>query len=169
MNYCRIIPNDIANGEGVRVSLFVSGCNRHCPGCFNPDTWDFNAGTKFTDATFAQIVSELKRPEISGLSLLGGDPLDQNIDGMQKLIDLCNAAHGLGKDVWLWTGYTVQEVFNDPYAKGVEGYRKTLLKNCDIVVDGPFVEELKNPSLAFRGSSNQVIHHINRNTIKREK
>lgn len=162
MNYMSVNFCDIANGEGVRVSLFVSGCNRHCKGCFNPETWDFNNGEKFTEDVRSKIWDSLKRPEIAGLSILGGEPLDQDIDGMEQLVDLCVFTHALGKDVWLWTGYTLDEVFQEKFAKGIEGYRKTLIKNCDIVVEGKFIEELKNPALAFRGSSNQVIRHIDR-------
>lgn len=101
MNYAKIRNYDIANGEGVRTSLFVSGCTNHCPGCFNPEERDFNCGRPFTKETIAEIHKMLANPVISGLSLLGGDPLCQDYGGIYDLIDLCFYTHSIGKTVWL--------------------------------------------------------------------
>ena len=147
----------MANGEGIRTSLFVSGCNFHCPNCFNEKAQDFNYGQPFTNSTYIQLQNHLKSPQVDGLSLLGGDPLCQDITGMQQLIDLCVYTKSLGKNVWLWTGFDWDDVFHQPYIKGENGYRKVLLSICDIVIDGPFIEDFKDLSLAWRGSINQRI------------
>ena len=115
MNYAKIRNYDIANGEGVRTSLFVSGCTNHCPGCFNPEEQDFNCGRPFTKETIAEIHKMLANPVISGLSLLGGDPLCQDYGGIHDLIDLCFYTHSIGKTVRLWTdlsGRTVITLFS---------------------------------------------------------
>lgn len=112
MNYAKIRNYDIANGEGVRTSLFVSGCTNHCPGCFNPEEQDFNCGRPFTKETIAEIHKMLANPVISGLSLLGGDPLCQDYGGIHNLIDLCFYTHSIGKTVWLWTGFIWEDCYN---------------------------------------------------------
>lgn len=162
MNYAKIRNYDIANGEGVRTSLFVSGCTNHCPGCFNPEEQDFNFGTPYTDETFAKIKRMLQNPVISGLSLLGGDPLCQDYDGIHRLIDLCFFTHSIGKTVWLWTG-SVWEDICDPFfpdEDDQDNYKTAqaaLLTFCDVVVDGPFKIELADRMLVWRGSENQRV------------
>ena len=156
MNYGRIIKYDIANGEGVRTSLFVSGCTNHCQGCFNEESQDFNYGQLYTPETEQAILKQISKPYVAGLSILGGDPLCQNNVGLTCLIELVNAVHDLGKTAWLWTGF-VWEDFDHIKMSLNKALIKTLLYNCDVVVDGPFIEARKDLTLAFRGSSNQRI------------
>lgn len=169
MNYAKIRNYDIANGEGVRTSLFVSGCTNHCPGCFNPEEQNFDFGTPYTDKTISEIKEMLKDPVIAGLSLLGGDPLCQDYSGIYRLIELCYFTRSIGKTVWLWTGFVWEDILAR-YSSDEEHCDKqniaqvALLTFCDVVVDGPFKQELANMALKWRGSSNQRIIDV-RNTI----
>lgn len=156
MNYGNIKFYDIANGEGIRTSLFVSGCTNHCQGCFNEEAQDFNYGQLYTAETKRAILEQISKPYVAGLSILGGDPLCQNNAGLTYLIELINAVHDLGKTVWLWTGF-IWEDFDHIKMSLNKALIKALLYNCDVVVDGPFIEAQKNLTLAFRGSSNQRI------------
>lgn len=146
MNYAGIKKVDIANGPGVRVSLFVSGCRNHCPGCFNPETWDFDYGEPFTDETEEELIKALRPSWIQGLSILGGDPMEP--ENQAALLPLLRRVKEElpEKDVWLYTGYRLESVSSSP-----------LLDLVDVVVDGPFIEAEKDISLAFRGSRNQRI------------
>lgn len=159
MNYSEIKYYDIANGTGVRTTLFVSGCRNHCKGCFQPDTWDFQNGKPFTKETEEEILSSMDSEYISGLTLLGGDPFEEeNQEGligfMRRFKSECP-----GKDVWAFTGYLLEDL--------LEGGRKhtaitdELLSYVDILVDGPFVLEKKNIMLKFRGSENQRLIDMN--------
>ena len=146
MNYGGIIKNDIANGPGVRVSLFVSGCRNHCPGCFQPQTWDFGYGKPFTSDTEEEIIEALRPSWIQGFSILGGDPMEpENREALLPLLKRIRSELS-EKDIWLYTGYTLEAV------RGEE-----ILNWVDVVVDGPFVEAKKDMSLSFRGSRNQRI------------
>lgn len=156
MNYSNIIFCDTANGEGIRTSLFVSGCINHCQGCFNEEAQDFNYGQPYTNETERTILEQVSKPYIAGLSILGGDPLCQNNAGLTCLIELINAVHGLGKTVWLWTGF-IWEDFDHIKMSLNKALIKALLYNCDVVIDGPFIQAQKDLTLAFRGSSNQRI------------
>jgi anaerobic ribonucleoside-triphosphate reductase activating protein len=156
MNYGNIKFYDIANGEGIRTSLFVSGCTNHCQGCFNKEAQNFNYGQFYTSETEQIILKQISKPYIAGLSILGGEPLCQNNAGLTYLIELTNAVHGLGKTVWLWTGF-VWEDFDHIKMSLNKALIKALLYNCDVVVDGPFIEAQKDLTLAFRGSSNQRV------------
>jgi len=149
VNYCGIKKVDIANGSGVRVSLFVSGCRNHCPGCFQPETWDFNYGDPFTRTTEEEIMEALRPSWIQGLSILGGDPMEpENQEALLPFLHRVRAELP-EKDVWLYTGYRLESVSASP-----------LLPLVDVVVDGPFIEAEKDVSLAFRGSRNQRIIHL---------
>ena len=161
MNYCEIKTNDIANGPGVRVSLFVSGCERHCKGCFRPETWDFNYGDSFTDRTIFSILNFLKREEIQGLTVLGGEPLHpKNIRMVDRLV-WAVFWRFLKKDIWVYTGYTIEEL--------VERNDTDNILNCvDVIVDGEFIEEKKNLLLDFRGSENQRLVDVKK-TMKEGK
>ena len=153
MNYSQLIACDTANGEGVRTSLFVSGCTNHCPGCFNQEAQDFNYGKLYTQDTENILLDCIKQPYISGLSILGGDPLCQDDMGLITLNFLAHKVHSLGKTVWLWTGFKWEDFnFTNNFS-----LQSLLLSACDVVVDGPFVEAEKDLSLAFRGSRNQRI------------
>jgi len=149
MNYAGIKKVDIANGPGVRVSLFVSGCRNHCPGCFNPETWDFDYGEPFTRKTEKEIVKALRPSWIQGLSILGGDPMEP--ENQKALLPLLKRIRAFlpEKDVWLYTGYRLESVSGSP-----------LLSYVDVVVDGPFIEAEKDAGLAFRGSRNQRIIEV---------
>ena len=153
MNYSQLIACDTANGEGVRTSLFVSGCTNHCPGCFNQEAQDFNYGELYTQDTEDILLDCIKQPYISGLSILGGDPLCQDDMGLITLNFLAHKVHSLGKTVWLWTGFKWEDFnFTNNFS-----LQSLLLSACDVVVDGPFIEAEKDLTLAFRGSRNQRI------------
>ena len=154
MNYSLIRNCDIANGPGIRVSLFVSGCTHHCPGCFQPETWDFNYGKKFTDETIWEILRLLEPNYIDGLTVLGGEPLDErNMDDVWALLDVVRRMGSPEKTVWLYTGSTLEQLRARPYQYGQ--LTKDILNKVDILVDGPFVEAKKDLRLKFCGSSNQ--------------
>ena len=156
MNYADIKRVDVANGEGVRVSVFVSGCNHHCKGCFNRCAWDFNYGNKFTQEQIDQVINYLNHDYISGLSLLGGEPLEkQNQEGLLPLIKKVKETFP-NKNIWCYTGYDFEKDVVGEMAKKSDT-TKELLKYIDVMVDGKFEEEKKDLSLRFRGSSNQRI------------
>lgn len=146
---------DIANGEGIRVSLFVSGCNFHCYNCFNKEAQDFNNGKQFTEAEFNTICELLHQPYIAGLSLLGGDPLCQDSTGFHIMNQLALTARSLGKTVWLWTGFKWEDIWNDESDMRI--YRQNLISLCDVVVDGQYIDSLRDLTLKWRGSSNQRV------------
>lgn len=156
MNYAVIKKFDIANGPGVRVSLFVSGCRHHCKGCFNYQAWDFGFGQPFTDEATADILAACAPEHISGLSLLGGEPFEpENQGGLLRLTEKFRELYP-SKTVWCYTGFD----FEKDLLAGCVGDRETclaLLENIDVLVDGKFIEERKDISLIFRGSSNQRI------------
>ena len=156
MYYGTIKNFDVADGPGCRVSLFVSGCRNHCPGCFNQETWDFHYGQEFTAETEQIILQALAPDYIQGLSLLGGDPFEpENQRELLHLLRNVKAAFPK-KDIWAYTGYTLEKLQN---AEGHPRCEVTdeMLSMIDILVDGPFVEARKNISLRFRGSDNQRI------------
>lgn len=160
MNYSGIIGSDIANGEGVRVSLFVSGCTHHCKGCFNPDTWDFAAGKPFTEKTQDFIIAELNHPWIAGLTLLGGEPMEpENQRALAPFLRRVRARFGSSKNIWCYTG-CVLECDLQKESRWRTEVTDELLSMIDVLVDGPFVESLKDITLRFRGSSNQRILHL---------
>ena len=164
MNYSQLITCDTANGEGVRTSLFVSGCTNHCPGCFNQEAQDFNYGKLYTQDTENILLDCIKQPYISGLSILGGDPLCQDDAGLITLNSLAHKVHSLGKTVWLWTGFKWEDFnFTNNFS-----LQSLLLSACDVVVDGPFIEAEKDLSLAFRGSRNQRIIDVRKTLGKGE-
>lgn len=145
MNYIGLNKYDTANGPGIRVSLFVSGCTLHCKGCFNQESWDFNGGKEFTSETLNGIIKTLKEPHISGFSILGGDPLEP-----EHFNDVYNIVKTVKKEVpdktiWLWTGRLYEKVKEN-----------RILDYVDVLIDGPFKIDLKG-NLKYRGSSNQRI------------
>lgn len=156
MNYATIKKHDIANGLGVRVSLFVSGCTHHCKGCFNPETWDFNYGNEFTPEVQEEVIKALAPDYISGLSLLGGEPFEPS--NQAALVPFLRRVKELypTKDIWCYSGYN----FESDMLTGKLGDASVtdeMLSYIDILVDGEFVESLKDISLRFKGSSNQRI------------
>ncbi len=156
MHYGKIRNCDIANGQGVRVSLFVSGCRNHCKNCFQPETWDFDYGTPYTEKTEEYIIQLLSKPYIQGLTILGGEPLEpENQQGLLRLLKRVKFDYP-EKDIWCYTGYTLEQALEEgsPCRCNVTD---ELLSAIDVLVDGRFVEELKDITLKFRGSSNQRI------------
>jgi len=156
MNYCNIKDCDIADGSGVRVTLFVSGCTNHCKGCFQPETWDFNYGEPFTSETENKIIEMLSPSYIDGFTLLGGDPFEPS--NQKALIPLLHRIRDLypTKNIWAYTGFTYEMLKTEGSHPRCE-VTDEMLSMIDILVDGPFVEELKDISLTFRGSRNQRI------------
>ena len=149
MRYSQIRSLDIANGPGCRVSVFVSGCEHRCKNCFNPETWNFDYGKEFTEDTLNSILELTKPDYISGLSILGGEPLHP-----RNIVEACRLARKFkevypDKTVWLWTGYLLEAVFENLVDSGI-----------DVVVDGKFVEELKDLRLKYRGSLNQRVINL---------
>ncbi len=154
MNYGSIKKTDIANGAGVRVSLFVSGCTHHCKGCFNPETWNFHYGKPFTKETEEELIEALSKSFINGLSLLGGEPMEP--DNQRVLLPFVKKVKELfpEKDIWCYTGYDYEQDLLGESRAHCEATQE-LLCYIDVLVDGEFIEELKDISLQFRGSSNQ--------------
>lgn len=147
MRYNKIRKMDISNGPGIRVSIFMQGCAFNCKNCFNPETHDFNGGEEFTDKTVERVISLCANENVVGLSVLGGEPMHpKNIDGTMRLAKAFKEKYP-DKTVWAWTGYLFDEYLSD----------KEDCRYLDVVVDGQYVEELHNPSLKWKGSSNQRV------------
>ena len=160
MHYGAIKKNDIANGEGVRTTLFISGCRNRCKGCFQPETWAFDYGTPFTPETAEEIFLSLESPYVRGLTVLGGEPMEpENQIALLPLLEELKRRYP-EKDVWLYTGNLYEELTSDsPRHTDVTD---ALLSCVDILVDGPFIEEQYGIGLRFRGSSNQRIIDMNK-------
>ena len=161
MYYGAIKDCDIANGPGIRVSLFVSGCTNHCKNCFQPETWAFDYGQPFTNETEAQILSMLDKSYIKGLTVLGGEPFEpSNQRALLPFLERVKARFP-DKTIWSFTGFTYEELMTEGSHPRCE-ITDSVLKNIDVLVDGRFIEEKKNPGLQFRGSENQRIIDIKR-------
>lgn len=146
----RVDVNDIGNGPGIRVTVWTAGCSHECPGCHNPSTWKWKQGHKLTESLVSKILDACDRPYIRGLSLSGGDPLfPKSREGVEALLKAFRERFGSSKDVWLWTGYDYAQVKD-----------LSLLDCVDVLVDGKFVQELKDPRLKYAGSSNQKVIHL---------
>ena len=160
MYYGEIKDCDVANGEGVRVTLFVSGCTNHCEHCFQPQTWAFDYGQPFTEETEERLLSLLSPSYVNGLTLLGGEPFEpENQRALLPFVRRVKAAYP-EKTVWAFSGFTYEELLTEgshPRCEATDG----LLNLLDVLVDGRFVEELKDISLRFRGSSNQRLINLN--------
>ena len=159
MNYGEIKKTDIADGEGVRVSLFVSGCRRHCKNCFNKVTWDFDYGKPFTEETQEELLQALAPDYIAGLTLLGGDPMEP--ENQRALLPFVKRVRKElpKKTIWCYTGYTYKDGALEEEQNNCEVTRE-LISLFDVLVDGRFIEELKDIRLVFRGSSNQRVIDI---------
>lgn len=152
MYYGALKNLDIANGRGVRVSLYVSGCRNHCPGCFQPETWDFKYGKKFTHDTMKELLDLLANPHVRGLSILGGDPMEpENRDTVLDICKYVRIVFGDTKDIWCWTGYDFIE-------DGLISLE--VINYIDVLVDGRFEEERRDLTLWYRGSWNQRVIDI---------
>ena len=153
MNYATIKNCDIANGPGVRISLFVSGCTHHCKGCFNEGAWDFDYGEPFTQQTIRTILDMMKPGYIKGLTLLGGEPFEPENQGpIVELLRQVKKAYPQ-KSIWAFSGYLYEKITS--HTLGDWAVTQEFLSYLDVLVDGPFVEEKKNLALRFRGSENQ--------------
>ena len=169
MNYATIKWTDIANGEGVRISLFVSGCTHRCKNCFNQVAWDFDYGQPFDQKTQEVILDGLASDYIAGLSLLGGEPLEpQNQEALLPFIREVKRRYPQ-KTIWCYTGFVLDEIEGILTAKMINTpYTKELISLFDVLVDGPYVEELKDIRLKFRGSSNQRVIDVQKTLTKKE-
>ncbi len=155
MNYSQYYPIDVVNGPGTRATLFVSGCVHQCRGCYNQATWSPRAGVPFTDLMEDQIINDLKDSRIKrrGLSLSGGDPLHP--DNVQAILQLVKRVRSEcpDKDIWLWSGYQLAEL---------DEQQHQVIEFIDVMIEGKFEQDLADPALQWRGSSNQVIHYLKR-------
>ena len=160
MNYGNIKNTDIANGEGVRVSLFVSGCRHHCKGCFNPETWSFKYGNEFTKEVEDNLINMLRPNYIKGLTLLGGEPMEP--ENQQELVKLLRRIKKElpEKDIWCYSGYTYDKDLKPTDGRVHTEVTDEILSYLNVLVDGQFVEELKDITLNFRGSSNQRLINV---------
>lgn len=149
MRYGQIRKYDVANGPGIRTTLFVTGCSHNCKGCFNKEYQDFKAGSLWTDSENETLINYLKDPSVAGLTLLGGEPMEN----LELIEVLKKVKMQVDKPIWVYSGFTYEQIINDP--KKLE-----LLKLCNVLVDGLFIESLKDLKLTFRGSSNQRIIDI---------
>lgn len=162
MKYAQIRSMDISNGEGVGVSLFVQGCDRHCFNCFNSETWNFNGGKEWTEETKNKFMELIDRPYIKRVSFLGGECLaEQNLDEVLKLVHKIRISFP-DKTIWLYTGYSYSEIFRGQSSylsqEGVNNFkRRKIIKLCDVLVDGEYIDEQKDITLAWRGSKNQKV------------
>ena len=169
MKYAKIKKCDVANGPGVRVSLFVTGCNHHCKNCFNREAWDFNYGDDFTQKQESEIIEDLKPDYITGLSLLGGEPFEKtNQEGLVPLIKKVKETYP-NKEIWCYTGFTFdKQILGQMIGEEHRETTKEMLNNIDYIVDGRFVDELKDPKLRFRGSSNQRIIDVKKSLAQNQ-
>lgn len=164
MKYAQIITFEVCNGKYAGVSIFVQGCDFHCKGCFNQETWDFNKGKEFTQEIKNKLFEAIDRPYIKRISILGGEPL-----AYKNVLDVFNLIRKIknkfpDKALWLYTGFTWNQIFHpvttddfNPDRNQIFDYRKEIIKMCDVLVDGRYVDELRDLTLRFKGSSNQRI------------
>lgn len=158
MKYNKIRKMDISNGPGVRVSIFLQGCEFHCKNCFNPETWNFDGGEEFTDETIEKVLNACDKEYIEGLSILGGEPMHpKNIAGTTKLAKAFKERFP-EKTIWSWSGFTYEKYLKD----------KEVMQYLDVLVDGQYVDKLHNPTLKWRGSSNQRVIDVPK-TLKQNK
>lgn len=165
MNYLQITHDDVCNGNGLRVVLWLSGCSHHCYNCQNSQTWNPDSGIPFDEAAKQEIFDELAKDYISGITLSGGDPLhEQNLDGVFGLVKEIRISFP-EKTIWLYTGYDFQEIFRGESSciskKGLNDFkRRQIIKLCDVIVDREYIDEQRDITLKWRGSSNQRVIDI---------
>ena len=160
MHYNKIRKMDISNGPGVRVSVFMQGCEFHCKNCFNTETWDFEGGKEFNDDTVKEVLELCDKGHIKGLSILGGEPLHpKNVEATTKLAKAFKEKYP-DKNLWVWSGFKFDEELKNNEKD------KEALKYIDVLVDGTFNEDLHNPTLKWRGSSNQRVIDVQQSLLK---
>ena len=168
MNYHKIEKTSIANGTGIRVVLWCSGCSLHCKGCQNPETWSLCSGKPFDETAKAELFEALDKPYIQGITFSGGHPLeDANVETIYLLIKEIKEKFPT-KDIWLYTGYTLEQIFPSVITDMLDVnilYRQEIVNMCDVVVDGKYIEELKDITLKWRGSSNQRVWDIKKGQL----
>lgn len=175
MRFAQIRSMDISNGEGVGVSLFVQGCDRHCFNCFNSKTWDFNGGKEWTEETREQFIKLVDRPYIKRISILGGEPLaKQNIDEVLSLVKEIRISYPQ-KNIWLYTGYYIEDIINfntNSVSQQIfdrdKFVRNNILTCIDVLVDGEYIDEQRDISLAYRGSKNQRVIDVQKSLTQRK-
>ena len=155
MNYAQIRKYDVANGPGIRTTFFLTGCDRNCPNCFNTDYMDCNYGKKWDEDAEREVISYLKLKQVEGLTVLGGEPFENPL-GLLKALK--NIKKEVDKSIWIYTGFVFEDLMNMKIARKI-------LEEIDVLVDGEFIEELKDLSLKFRGSSNQRIIDVKKSLI----
>lgn len=158
MNFAQIRKYDVANGPGIRTTIFVTGCTHKCHNCFNEEYQDFDFGDPWTQKETDEVIEDLKLDEVKGLTILGGEPFQNEVGLLQVLRDIKKEVQ---KDIWIFSGYTYEEILKDQD-------KKKLLEECDVLVDGRFVEALKDLNLRFRGSSNQRIIDVQKSLESNE-
>ncbi|WP_297689610.1 anaerobic ribonucleoside-triphosphate reductase activating protein [uncultured Anaerococcus sp.] len=158
MNYGQIRKYDVANGPGIRTTFFLTGCDRNCPNCFNRDYMDFSFGKKWDRAAEEEVISYLKLKQVEGLTVLGGEPFENPLGLKEALI---NIRKEVDKSIWVYTGFKIEDLMNIKLAREI-------LEEIDVLVDGEFIEELKDLKLKFRGSSNQRIIDVRKTLEKNE-
>ena len=169
MRYAQIRSMDISNGEGIGIALFVQGCHFHCQNCFNSDTWDFNGGKEWTQEIEDKFTELANKPYIKRISILGGEPLaEENLDDLLELINEIRILYPK-KTIWLYTGYIWEELFNDGVYTSKEHAglkRRNLVKQCNVLVDGRYIDSQKDITLKWRGSSNQRVIDVQKSIFK---
>lgn len=178
MNYAQIRSMDVSNGEGIGVSLFVQGCDFHCKNCFNSETWEFSKGQEWNDKTKNQFLKLIETPFIQRVSILGGEPLHpKNVQNVLKIVDEIRVSYPT-KNIWLYTGYTWEEIWikdniktgdkvKDMREKAIKNLSRQVVRMCDVLIDGRYVDELRDISLHWRGSSNQRVINV-QETLKQK-
>ena len=157
MRYASMRSLDISNGENVGVSLFVQGCHFHCKNCFNKDTWDFNGGKEWNNSTLQEFIKLIDRDYIKRVTILGGEPLaDENINDVLNIVLLIRKMFSDTKKIWLYTGYSYDDIKSLKHGSN-DNIRLNIIYECDILVDGRYIDELRDMKLKWRGSSNQKV------------
>lgn len=173
MNYMKIDTEDLCNGDGLRVTLWLSGCNHHCYNCQNPQTWNPVSGILFDESAKEELFRELNKDYISGLTLTGGDPLhENNLDGVLNLVNKIRRSFGDSKTIWLYTGYQWEQIFNGGVYTSKEHSglkRRNIVKQCDVLVDGKYIDSQRDITLKWRGSLNQRVIDIRQSLEKWKK
>ena len=160
IRYAQIRECDVSNGEGVGVALFVQGCNFHCYNCFNKDTWDFNGGKEWTPEVEDKFIGLASRPYIKRISLLGGECLaDENLDGVLNLVNKIRLSMP-EKTIWLYTGFQWEEIFTKWITDKNQSKRRKIISQCNVLVDGKYIESQRNNTLKWKGSNNQRVINI---------